>query len=87
MNLGEVEGALVAEEREISQDVLLDFFGFGFAIDLLEFRDDFGDAVIAVAALNDLKTGAIQSKSAFGHKEDALIFAFAQANAGGETWP
>lgn len=83
--LGELKGVLGVEKLEVAEDVLLDFFGLGLRIDLLEFEDDLRDGVLAVAAGNDFKAGAIEAKSALGHEKHTLVLAFTQAHAGGEA--
>ena len=52
----------------------------------MEFGDDFGDGVLAVAALDDFEAGAVEAESAFGHEEDLLVVVLAEADAGGEAW-
>lgn len=61
------------EELEVTEDILRDFFGLRFGVELLEFRDDLRDGVIAVAALDDFEAGPVEAKRAFGHQQDVLL--------------
>ena len=54
----------------------------GFGIDFLQFPNDLFDGVLAVAALDNLETRAIQAQSAFRHEEDALLAVFPKAASG-----
>ena len=85
--LGEVEGTLRVEELQVAEDVLLDLFGFGFGVDLLELGDDLLNGVLAVAALDDFEARTVEAKSALGHKQDTLIVIFAEADAHSEAGP
>ena len=72
------------EELEVAEDVGFDFVGFGFGVELLEFGDELGDGVFAVAAGDDFETGAVKAEGAFGHEQNFLALVFAEADAGGE---
>jgi len=79
-----IEGALGVEELEVAEDVLFDFVGIGFGVELLQFGDDLGDGVFAVAAGDDFQAGAVEAEGAFGHEENFLALVFAESDAGGE---
>ena len=74
-------GAIFLQERQIAQDVLLDFLWCGFGIDFLQICDDLLDSVLAVAALNDFEAWAVEGEGAFGHEQDTLLVIFAEAAA------
>jgi hypothetical protein len=71
--LVEVEGALVAEEREVGEDVRLDFLRDGSGVDGLKFGDDLGDGVPAVAAFDDFQAGAVEAQGALRHQQGARL--------------
>ena len=62
-----VEGALVVEELEVAENVGFDLCGLGFGVEGLEFGDDLLDRVLAVAALDDFETRAVEAEGALGH--------------------
>jgi hypothetical protein len=82
----EVESALIVQQSQVTENVLLDFFGRGLRIDFLQVRDDLLNAVLAIATLDDFKTRAIQTKRAFGHQENALLVVFSEATAQRQMW-
>jgi hypothetical protein len=72
------------EELEVAEDVLFDFVGVGFAVELLQVGDELGDGVAAVAAGNDFKAGPVETESTFWHEENFLALVFAEADTSGE---
>jgi hypothetical protein len=56
------------EPSQVIQDIGLDFFWFGFRVNLLQLGDDLLDGVFAVAALDYFEAGAIETQRAFGHQ-------------------
>src|SRR6266446_6559973 len=80
-----IEGALVVQQGEIAQYILLDFFWRGLGIDFLKVRDDLPYGVLAVAALDDFEAWAVETQSALGHEQHALVVVFAEAASGGEA--
>ncbi len=83
----EIESAILLQERKIAKDVLFHFLRMRLGIDFLQIQNDLLDGVLAVAALNNLETWAIQPKGAFRHKQHALLVVFAKATAGSEARP
>src|SRR6267378_1123920 len=83
----EVEGTIFLQERQIAQDVLLDFLRGGFGIDFLQICDDLLDGMLTVAALDDFEAWAVEAEGAFGHEQDTLLVVFAKAATGSEAWP
>ena len=79
----EIEGALVLEELEVAENVGFDFGGLGFGVELLEFGDDLVDGVLAVAALDDFKAGAVEAEGTLGHEQDLLVVILAESDACG----
>ena len=53
-----------------------------FRVESLQVRDNFGNSMLAVAASHDFEAGAIQTKRALRHKQDALIVVFAETATG-----
>src|SRR6267143_3835336 len=81
-----VERALFLQKVEIAKDVLLDLVRLGFGIDLLQIHDDLLDSVLAVAALDNFETWAVQAQGALRHEQRArLLGFFIQAAAGSEA--
>jgi hypothetical protein len=78
----EIKGALIAEQTEIAENVLLDFFRLRLRIDFLQFADDFLNGVLAVAARNNFKTRTIEAQDALRHEEYALVVILSEAAAG-----
>jgi hypothetical protein len=72
------------EELQVAKDVLLDFVGVGFGVELLQVGDELGDGVLAIAAGDDFKAGAVETQGAFGHEENFLAPVLAEADAWGE---
>src|SRR5713226_3302110 len=77
----EFQRALVVKEREVAEDVLFDFGGLGFGVELLQIGDDLGDGVSAVAARDDFEAGAVETQRPFGHQENTLIVVVTEAAA------
>ena len=73
------------EELQVAEDVFLDFFGLGLGIEFLQFGDELGDGVFAVAAGDDFEAGAVEAEGTLGHEQDLLVVILAQANAGREA--
>ncbi len=69
------------EELQVAEDIVRDFFGLRFRVELLKLGDDLRDGVIAVAALDDFQARPVEAKGAFGHEKDALLVRIAEANA------
>jgi hypothetical protein len=77
----EVESALIVQQSQVTENVLLDFFGRGLRIDFLQVRNDLLNTVFAVATRDDFKARTIQTKGALGHEENALLIVFPEAAA------
>src|SRR5439155_4532484 len=78
-----VESALLLQKSEIAKDVLLDLVRLGFEIDLLQIHDDLLDGVLAVTALDNFETRAVQAQGALRHEQRTrLLSFFVQAAAG-----
>ena len=84
--LREVEGALVMQSGQVVEDIGLDFFWFGFRVNLLQLADDLLDGVLSVAALDNFQAWAIEAQCALRHKQDTLLIVFTEATAGSESW-
>ena len=63
---------------------MFDFVRFSLGVELLQFGDELGDGVFAVAAGDDFKAGAVQTKGALRHQQNLLALVFTEADAGGQ---
>jgi hypothetical protein len=73
-----IDGALVAQESQIAENVGFDAIWLGFCVDLLQLRNDLVHGVFSVATLDDFEAGAVEAKRALRHKQDALLIVFAK---------
>ena len=71
-----VESALFLQKSEIAKDVLLDLVRLGFGIDLLQIHDDLLDGVLAVTALDNFETRAVQAQGALRHEQRTRLLSF-----------
>lgn len=81
-----VYDSLVLQLLQEFADVVANLSGVGGAtVLLLQFRNDFAEGALAVAALEDLASGALQFDRTFGEEDDAILFGTAPAASGGEA--
>ena len=83
---GEIECALVVEERKVAEDVRFNFLRLSFRVEYLQFGDDILNRAPAVATFEDFKARAAQPKRPLRHVQNARRLAlFIQAATHGET--
>src|SRR6516162_10030755 len=63
-----IDGALLVQERQVSEQILRDALRLRFGIQLVEVLRNLLNCVLAVATLHDFEAGSIQSQRALRHQ-------------------
>jgi hypothetical protein len=64
------------EKRKIAEQVIGDPLRFRFGVKAVELCGDLLNGVLAIAELNDLQTGTVESQGTLGHEQHSGLLRF-----------